>query len=504
MTFHPSRDEFRARVARGENVIPVFCEKLADTQTPVAVLARMAAAHPRHFLLESVVGGEKWAAHSFAGGAPHAVVRIEAGAVEVRWRDGRVERHEGADPTVALRALLGRFRAAADVAGLPRFWGGLVGWLGYDLVRAFERLPARAPDTLELGLGLGLPDGLLCLSDEMVVFDNPRQTMKLLAVAHCDGSADADAAYDAARARVESMAARLREPLRLAELDTAAPVPNTWPRSSFTREGFCDAVRRAREYIAAGDVVQVVLSQRFELPQGGIDTLALYRALRVINPSPYLYYLGAPELTVAGASPEVMVRLDGETVEVRPIAGTRRRGRTPDEDVALAAELRADPKERAEHVMLVDLGRNDVGRVSVPGSVRVPERMTVERYSHVMHLVSSVVGRLAPGLDALDVLRATFPAGTLSGAPKVRAMEIIEELEPCRRGVYGGAVGYVSYSGHMDLAIAIRTFVAAGGTLYGQAGAGVVYDSDPEREYQETIDKARALLAAVAMARSAR
>lgn len=495
--FYPSAAEFLARAQAGETAIPVCCELLADTLTPVAAFAALAHGEPHAFLLESVIGGEMWAAASFVGGRPHAVVSVDLGGVTVSWRDGREERHDASDPTVALKQLLGRFRGTA-VAGLPRFFGGLVGYLSYDLVRAFERLPACAPDAL------GLPEGLLVLSDEIVVFDNFRRTVKPTVMALlAPGEQGAEQAYAQACARAEDLCRRLRQPVHLPELEPKATgQADVLPSSTFLRDDFYAAVRRARETIAAGDVVQVVLSQRFRLPRVGVDPFSLYRALRILNPSPYLYYLQFPEVVVAGASPEVMVRLDGEHVLVRPIAGTRRRGGSAEEDARLEAELRADPKERAEHVMLVDLGRNDVGRVCRPGTVRVTELMAVEHYSHVMHLVSEVEGELAAGRNAWDVLRATFPAGTLTGAPKIRAMEIIEELEPCRRGIYGGAVGYVSYSGHMDLAIAIRTLVVAEDAILAQAGAGVVFDSSPEREYEETVEKARALFDAVAIARS--
>jgi anthranilate synthase component I len=388
------------------------------------------------------------------------------------------------------------------VPGLPRFWGGAVGWIAYDCVRAFEDLPARARP------GLDLPPLAMVVTDTLLIFDNLRQTLKVVATPYVSRPEKAEAAYDRACARIDEIIARLRaprrplpelEPPRFGERDTPAVPP-----SSFTREDFVTAVDRVKEYILAGDAFQVVLSQRFTEPAQGARPLDVYRALRVINPSPYMFHLEFPEARVTGASPETLVRLSEGRVEVRPIAGTRHRGSTAAEDERLAEEMLADPKERAEHLMLIDLGRNDVGRVAEVGSVHVAEQMVVERYSHVMHMTSHVVGNLAPGKTWLDVLRAAFPAGTLSGAPKIRAMEIIDELEPHQRGIYGGAVGYVSYTGNLDLAIAIRTLVSQGDTIYVQAGAGLVADSVPELEYQETVNKARAVLRAVAMARTAR
>jgi len=503
----PSREAFR-ELAREGNLIPVYREVLADGDTPVSAYAKLGRADGS-FLLESVVGGEKWAAYSFIGVEPRATVRWSLGGkVEVVWRDveggGPDHRAEwaAADPTAALAEIMSDFRPV-PVDGLPRFWGGAVGTIGYDVVRAFEDLPTRKPDDL------GVPDLYMVLTDTVVIFDNLRQTVKLVAAAFVPRADRADEVYDAALARIDRVAARLaRGEARLRPL--AAPVPGEsslrWgggapPRSSFAKVDFLAAVKKAKDYIHAGDAFQVVLSQRFEVERGDVDPFDVYRALRVINPSPYMFHLDFAGTRVTGASPECMVRLDGRRVELRPLAGTRKRGATPEEDVALAAELLADPKERAEHIMLIDLGRNDVGRVSKTGTVVVSETMGIERYSHVMHLVSNVHGELAEGKNAFDVLRAAFPAGTLSGAPKIRAMEIIDELEPCRRGIYGGAVGYVSYSGNLDLAIAIRTLVAHGDRIVTQAGGGLVFDSDPQAEYEESVNKARAVLRAVQIAR---
>jgi len=504
----PDRKGFREAASRG-NLIPVYREIMADGDTPVSAYAKLGI-EDYSFLLESVVGGEKWAAYSFIGVAPRAVLRCSGGFAEVQWRDvdgggeGKTARWESADPTLALKEVMSEWRPVA-APGLPRFWGGAVGWISYDCVRSFEALPVQAVRDFDV------PDLCMVVTDTVVIFDNLRQTVKVVATPFVPRPELADKAYDNACARVDAIVDRLRGPA--AQLKPLSPPPATevtgalrWggvaePESSFEREDFLAAVDRAREYILAGDAFQVVVSQRFRVPRLHVEPIDVYRALRVVNPSPYMFHLQFPEAQVTGASPETLVRCEGGRVELRPIAGTRPRGATADADERLEAELRADPKECAEHLMLIDLGRNDVGRVAEIGSVQVSEHMMIERYSHVMHMVSNVVGVLRPEMTWYDVLRATFPAGTLSGAPKVRAMEIIEELEPHRRGVYGGAVGYVSYSGNMDTAIAIRTLVSRGDSIYVQAGAGVVYDSDPEGEYEETVAKARGVLRAVALAR---
>jgi anthranilate synthase component I len=501
--YTPSREEFVAAAARG-NLIPVYRELLADGDTPVSAYAALGASE-HSFLLESVVGGATWAAYSFVGVAPRAVVTWKAGEATVTWYDvdgdgpPRTATWPTADPTAALAEVLGDMKPV-DVPGLPRFWGGAVGWIAYDCVRAFEDLPSRAKP------GLDLPPLAMVVTDTLLIFDNLRQTLKVVATPYVARPEKAEQAYDRACERIDAIVDTLRAPRR--PLPTLEPPrmgepPGPVPPSSFTKDDFCTAVDRVKEYILAGDAFQVVLSQRFSEPAAGARPLDVYRALRVINPSPYMFHLEFPEARITGASPETLVRLSDGRVEVRPIAGTRPRGKTTAEDEALAEELFADPKERAEHLMLIDLGRNDVGRVAAVGSVKVVENMVIERYSHVMHMTSHVVGELAPGKTWLDVLRAAFPAGTLSGAPKIRAMEIIDELEPHQRGIYGGAVGYVSYTGNLDLAIAIRTLVSAGDTIYVQAGAGLVADSVPELEYQETVNKARAVLRAVAMARTA-
>ena len=509
----PSLEQFREAAGRG-NLVPVWREIVLDGDTPVSAYAKLGR-RPHSFLLESVVGGEKWATYSFLGVGARAVVTARGGRYAITRFDveggGPPSRREGSlpdgDPTQVLASLLASFRPVPAPA-LPRFFGGAVGWLGYDVVRAFEKIPSRAPDELEL------PEACFVITDTLVIFDNLRQTVKVVANAVVDGAEgghSVERAYRAACARVDAIVATLEGPSpALHPLDPAkARVEGAPLQSNTTKDAFKAAVARAKEYILAGDVFQVVLSQRFEAPRAGADPFDVYRALRVVNPSPYMFQLDFADAQVTGASPEVLVRVDGEpgapkTVTVRPIAGTRARGATPDEDERLAAELRADPKERAEHVMLIDLGRNDVGRVSRIGSVRVDENMITERFSHVMHLTSSVTGTVADGRSALDVLRACFPAGTLTGAPKIRAMQIIEELEPARRGVYGGAVGYVSFTGNLDMAIAIRTLVTKGEHVYLQAGAGIVADSDPDAEYEETVNKARAVVRALAMARPER
>jgi anthranilate synthase component 1 len=503
--YTPSREDFVAAAARG-NLIPVYRELLADGDTPVSAYAALGGGE-HSFLLESVVGGATWAAYSFVGVAPRALVRWAGGTATVTWFDvdsggpPRTATWETPDPTAALDEVL-REMKPVEVPGLPRFWGGAVGWIAYDCVRAFEDLPARARP------GLDLPPLAMVVTDTLLIFDNLRQTLKVVATPYVARPEKAEAAYERACARIDAIIAALRAPRRpLPELEPprfGERASVATPPSSFTHADFVGAVERVKEYILAGDAFQVVLSQRFSEPAGGARPLDVYRALRVINPSPYMFHLQFPEACVTGASPETLVRLSEGRVEVRPIAGTRHRGLTAAEDERLAEELLADPKERAEHLMLIDLGRNDVGRVAEVGSVHVAEQMVVERYSHVMHMTSHVVGVLAKGKSWLDVLRAAFPAGTLSGAPKIRAMEIIDELEPHQRGIYGGAVGYVSYSGNLDLAIAIRTLVSHGDTIYVQAGAGLVADSVPELEYQETVNKARAVLRAVAMARTAR
>ncbi len=486
-TTSPTRDEFHTLAARG-NLVPVWRDILADLETPVSAFLKVHRG-PYGFLLESVQGGERWGRFSFLGTEPRQVLRVRDGMVELETPGGAVERRPTSDPLGELQRMLAVYQPV-DVPGLPRFVGGAVGFVGYDMVRSFERLPSRATDDL------GLPEACMLLADSVLVFDNVKQTIKVVAHAHVRPGESPDAAYDAAVARIDVLVARLAEP----PVEPPPAVATSGEvRSNFTPEAYQANVLRAKEYIRAGDIIQVVLAQRFEMPLSAAP-FNVYRCLRAVNPSPYMFYLALGGYTMAGASPEVMARVEDGELTVRPIAGTRPRGTIEREDKALADELLADPKEIAEHVMLLDLGRNDVGRVARTGSVEVTERFVVERYSHVMHLVSNVRGQLAPGNDCFDAFRATFPAGTLTGAPKIRAMEIIEELEPVRRGSYGGAVGYFGFGGTMDTCIAIRSVLMRGERAFIQAGAGIVADSDPEAEHRECVNKARAVVQAVRLA----
>ena len=475
-------DEFR-RWAASYAIVPVVREVPFDTNTAVTAYAKIRQA-PFSFLLESVTGGEKWARYTFLGSAPREVLRIRDRDVESWTSEGGWRSVEtAADPLSYVEARLADAQPA-PVVGLPRFFGGAVGYLAYDVVRYVEELPGGPVNDL------GLPDAMLMFTDTLIAIDNVFGKALVICCAHVEG--DADAAYARAQKSIDATIAKLDAATQLSPLRPSAP---TQARSAFPREKFEAAVDQIKEYIRAGDAFQVVLSQRFEIPFDG-NALDAYRALRSLNPSPYLYLLELGDAALIGSSPEVLVRVEDGRVVVKPIAGTRRRGTSEAEDAALAAELLADEKERAEHLMLVDLGRNDVGRIARFGSVEVKGFMQIERYSHVLHIVSQVEGVLNDGLSSMDVLRACFPAGTVSGAPKVRAMQIIDELEPVRRGPYAGAVGYFAYGGRgMDTAIAIRTIVAAGGKAYVQAGAGVVVDSVGEREWAETLEKAGALLA---------
>jgi anthranilate synthase component I len=490
----PSVEEFIAYARAGYDVIPVVRRFSFDTQTAVTAYANIFEP-PFGFLLESVVGAEKWARYTFLGSAPREVIRAGPEGLSGWTKDrGWSALSSAADPLDYLKERLTAQRVA-PVSGLPRFFGGVVGYLGYDIVRHIERLPDAPPDDLQL------PEAVLMFTDVVIAIDNVFGFAMAIACAHVaqevnDGELRAQ--YERAVDDVESVIARVQKPTRLTPLRTSDDAPDIQFRSSFERRDFEASVERIRDYIKAGDVFQVVLSQRLSAPLSA-PPFELYRALRSLNPSPYLYLLELDGLALVGSSPEVLVRVEDNRVIVRPIAGTRRRGASDAEDAELAADLLADEKERAEHLMLIDLGRNDVGRVTRYGSVSVSEYMGIERYSHVLHMVSQVEGELEAGLSAIDVLRACFPAGTVSGAPKIRAMEVIDELEPVRRGPYGGAVGYFSHGGmEMDTAIAIRTLIAAGGQAYVQAGAGVVSDSVPASEYEETLRKAAALLKVIA------
>jgi len=485
-----SKAEFEKYSAEGFNRIPLMREVLADLDTPLSTYLKLARG-PYSYLFESVQGGEKWGRYSIIGLPCRTLLRVRGDRVTVE-KDGKIiERETVADPLDYVRRFKARY-TIPEVKGLPRFTGGLVGYFGYEAVRYIEpRLgDMRKPDAI------GAPDILLMVSDEVVVFDN--LAGKLYVVIHVNPRIRD--AYRKANRRLDRLVAGLaKAPPRNRAPRRARAVAESDFVSGLTQPGFEAAVAKAREYIRAGDIMQVVLSQRLSIPFKAAP-LDLYRALRTLNPSPYMYFMDLDGLQIVGSSPEILVRLEGDAVTVRPIAGTRPRGATESEDQALERELLADPKERAEHIMLVDLGRNDVGRVAKVGSVQVSDKMVIERYSHVMHIVSNVTGELKSGMDAVDVLRATFPAGTVSGAPKVRAMEIIEELEPTRRGVYAGAIGYIGWNGNMDTAIAIRTAVIKDGKLYIQAGAGIVADSVPRNEWNETMNKARAVFRAVAMA----
>ncbi len=482
--------EFSTLAARGFNRIPLVLETFADLDTPLSLYIKLA--NRRYtFLLESVVGGERFGRYSFIGLPAKLRLRSRGREIEVENDGGVVERHDG-DPLAFIGEFLGRYRAAPQ-PGLPRFCGGLAGYFGYDTVRHIEtKLAATAPPTAPALADI--PDILLLLTEELAVVDNLSGKISLIVYAD-PGEVHA---YRDAHDRLDALRRKLRDPVSI-PYQTAGEV--THAESEFGADAYKAAVARSREYIVAGDIMQVVIAQRtrrtFTAPP-----LQLYRALRSVNPSPYMFYYDFGDFHVVGASPEILVRKEADSITLRPIAGTRPRGATRAADEALAKELLADPKEIAEHVMLLDLGRNDVGRVAQTGSVQVSERMVIERYSHVMHIVSNVEGRLKPGLTSIDVLRAAFPAGTVSGAPKVRAMEIIDELEPTRRGIYSGAVGYISFQDDMDTAIALRTAVVKDGVLYAQAGGGIVHDSSPEGEWQETLNKLRALQRAADMVQS--
>ncbi|MCX7627261.1 MAG: anthranilate synthase component I [Methylophilaceae bacterium] len=480
------KQEFDTLAGQGYNRIPLVAETFADLDTPLSIYLKLAN-RPYSYLLESVQGGERFGRYSFIGLPARRRIVVRGRNVEVRWMDEVTEAAADVDPLDFIQHYQTQFKVA-PVSGLPRFTGGLAGYFGYDTVRYIERKLARTekPDVL------GTPDILLLLTEELAVVDN--LTGKLSLIVYAD-PAQPDA-YEQARYRLHALVEGLRQPV---PIPSSPPMQAATARSEFGEARFKAAVEQAKRYIFDGDIMQVVLSQRMSQPFHA-SPLSLYRALRSLNPSPYLFYYDMGDHHIVGSSPEILARLEGDTVTVRPIAGTRPRGGTRAQDLALATELLADPKERAEHVMLIDLGRNDVGRIAEVGSVKVTENMVIERYSHVMHIVSNVEGRLKPGMDAIDVLKATFPAGTVSGAPKVRAMEIIDELEPSKRGIYAGAVGYLGFNGDMDVAIAIRTAVIKDGTLYVQAGAGIVADSVPDSEWMETQNKAKAVLRAAELA----
>ncbi len=501
--YHPTREDFAA-LARQGNTVPVYCQLLSDNLTPVTAFARVSATTEHAFLLESVEGGEKIARYSFIGARPFLTFEATRDRVVIESPTGLNRQERSADdPLAVLEELLGQHRAVHHPE-LPRFIGGAVGYAGYDTIRYYEDLPAAPEDDRQL------PDLLFGLYDTMVLFDHVSKTIKVVGQAHI-GEQGPDAAYDDAIRRIEETVQALSKP-RMGQVGRIATKgqPTLPFASNFERADFERAVEACKEYIRAGDIFQVVLSQRLCV-ETDADPFNIYRALRVVNPSPFMFYLKSPACTLVGSSPEIMCRVEDNVVTNRPLAGTRRRGQTEAEDKALEMELLADPKERAEHIMLVDLGRNDVGRVAELGSVKLTDVMVVERYSHVMHISSEVQGRLAAGKTAFDALKTALPVGTVSGAPKVRAMEIIDEFEPTRRGPYAGAVGYIDFAGNMDTCIALRTMVvmdshkfvdtpAKRHRIYIQAGGGIVADSVPANEYEETINKARALLKAVEIA----
>ena len=488
---NPTRAQFQ-QLSREHNLIPLFTEIPGDLDTPLSAFLKIDDSR-NSFLLESVEGGERWARYSLLGSDPRIVIRWNGDTAEVLEGSQSRTVTSVSDPTRLLKEIMGRYRPAT-IPGLPKFFGGAVGFLSYDVVRKFERLPnLKKP-------GPGFHEAIFLLTRDMVIFDNVSHKIMLITTVSPDEYASVTHAYDEGCARLTSLEERMR-------LTTPHPPPMETPSqpiefvSNMEPSQFEDIVLKAKEYIKAGDIIQVVLSQRFR--GGGVsDPLNVYRGLRMINPSPYMFFIRAGDEVLAGSSPEVMVRLRNGEAVVRPIAGTRPRGATPVEDEELAKDLLADEKESAEHVMLVDLARNDLGRIAEPGTVRVDAFKTVERYSHVMHMVSNVRAKPAQGYDAFDILRATFPAGTLTGAPKIRAMEIIEELEPEHRGPYGGCVGYFSYTGSMDMGITIRTVTMKGNETFFQAGAGIVADSIPVREYEETMKKAEAMRKALALAGS--
>ena len=491
--YFPDFEKFAA-AAKSAEIIPVYRQLLADRLTPVSAF-EVLGRDPHAFLLESVVGGEQVARHSFIATSPSLIYTAFHGKAAITQRMHRAKEFDTTDPLADLEKLLPKRRFHRD-KNLPIFTGGLVGYAGYDTIRYYEGEKLNAPPADDRRL----PDVLFGLYGELVVFDHVDKTIKVIANADLSAMPDAESAYRDACRRVDEVVSRLQQPptSALGEIDPRGPLELTF-NSNMTRDQFETAVLKGKEYIKAGDIFQFVPSQRLRVTSDA-DPFDVYRALRIINPSPFMFYLKTPLCTLIGSSPEILCRVVDRKVTTRPLAGTRRRGATPEEDKALEAELLADPKERAEHIMLVDLHRNDIGRVSKIGSVKVDDVMTVERYSHVMHITSNVTGELADGCTALDALRVSLPVGTVSGAPKVRAMQIIDEVEPTRRGPYGGAVGYVDFAGNMDTCIALRTIVWKNGQFDVQAGAGVVADSVPATEYEETISKAKAMLKAVEIA----
>ena len=488
MQLNLSREAFRA-LSKDFGVIPLYTELLVDTDTPLSLFFKVKDKGQFNILLESAEGGEKWGRYSFIilGSSFYIRTRREFGEI---YNRGRVSFFRSNDPLGEIKKIVRKFRPFND-PNLPRFWGGLVGYFAYDLVKFYEPVPDENPDPIQTY------DIFLVLTDIVIIHDNLTGKIKIIVPLFAENNPDEE--YNRGAEKIGKTVERLKKEVApFLKVKDKEPELSNW-KSNFTKEEFEKIVKKAKDYIAQGDVIQVVLSQRFRKPFYS-NPDKIYRILRFLNPSPYMYYLDFGDLKVIGSSPEILVRLEEGVIETRPIAGTRKRGKTEDEDKALEKDLLSDEKERAEHLMLVDLARNDIGRVSKTGSVKVENFMRIERYSHVMHIVSDVVGKLREEYDALDVLRATFPAGTVSGAPKVRAMQIIEELENERRGIYAGSVGYISFQGNMDMAIAIRTAVYRDREIFVQAGAGIVADSIPEKEWEETVNKAKALMKAIEMA----
>ena len=473
---------------QGYNRVPIIREMMADLDTPLSVYHKLANT-PYSYLFESVQGGEKWGRYSIIGLPCETVIRIKANTIQISKNHQLTHEEVVDNPLDWIENYQANYKVP-DIEGLPRFIGGLVGYFGYETIRMIEPKLAKRTEKVD---PIGSADIMLMLSEQVVIFDNLSNKLILIVLAEKEG-------YEQANQTLDQLQLAMQKPISPAQKKQPQQIIAEEDfTSGFTKEGFKEAVNKAKEYIAAGDVMQVVLSQRLSTPYSA-PPLDLYRALRSINPSPYMYYLNMDEFHIVGSSPEILVQLDDNKVTVRPIAGTRKRGETEQRDLELEKELLSDPKELAEHLMLIDLGRNDTGRISKTGTVKLTAKMTIERYSHVMHIVSNVEGELNDNLSAIDVLKATFPAGTVSGAPKIRAMEIIDELEPVKRGVYSGAIGYLSWNGNMDTAIAIRTAVIHNNTLHIQAGAGIVYDSIPELEWKETMNKGRAVFKAASLA----
>ncbi|MBI5042656.1 MAG: anthranilate synthase component I [Nitrospirae bacterium] len=485
--YQPSYEEFCKKAKKG-NLVPVYREILADLETPVSAFLKIDDGK-YSYLLESVEGGEKWGRYSFLGTSPFLIIRAKNKRIEI-IKNGKKSSFDTAEnPLLLLKRLLREYKPVA-IEGLPPFFGGAVGYLAYDMIRHFEDISLKKRASLEL------PDIIFMFTDTLLIFDNIRQRIKVVSNALVKEKG-VKKAYNNAKTKIDGIIDRLKT--RTADKGQRNIKKDIRLSSNYTKKGFEKAVEKSKEYIKAGDIFQVVLSQRFSTGLKS-EPFNVYRALRAVNPSPYMFFLRLGDFSMAGSSPEVLVRCENSEITLRPIAGTRKRGKTAEEDKALENELLADPKERAEHIMLVDLGRNDVGRVSEIGSVKVDELMVIERYSHVMHIVSNIKGRLKKGMDAFDVIMACFPAGTVSGAPKIRAMQIIDELEPTMRGPYAGAVGYFSFSNNMDTCINIRSVIMKAQTAYIQAGAGIVADSVPSNEYQETVNKAKAMVRAIEMA----